>query len=225
MAKAFYMGLDIGQAQDFTAKAIVHLVEPKDPAKTRFRLRYLQRPALGTPYPTIVDDVTKQVRGTTLNEDVDLVVDATGVGRPIVDMFRKRGLSPFAVTITGGDKETQDDWTFRVPKRNLVMQTNLLLQSGRLEFSTQMEHVDVFVKEMQNFKVKVDPLTAHDSYEAARSGEHDDLVLAVALACWRASKMVPNLFRVPKPLPKPEQWEKVYTAKLAKKLQRQRRPA
>jgi hypothetical protein len=30
--------------------------------------------------------------------------------------------------------------------------------------------------------------TAHDSYEAWREGDHDDLVLATALACWRAAK-------------------------------------
>ena len=32
--------------------------------------------------------------------------------------------------------------------------------------------------------VQIDPLTAHDSYGAWREKEHDDLVLAVALACW-----------------------------------------
>jgi hypothetical protein len=37
-----------------------------------------------------------------------------------------------------------------------------------------------------NFRVKIDPLTAHDSYGAWREGQHDDLVLAVALAVWFA---------------------------------------
>jgi hypothetical protein len=35
-----------------------------------------------------------------------------------------------------------------------------------------------------NFKVKVNLATGHDSYEAWRESVHDDLVLAVALACW-----------------------------------------
>ena len=32
--------------------------------------------------------------------------------------------------------------------------------------------------------MKIDPLTAHDSYGARRDGQHDDLVLAVAVAEW-----------------------------------------
>ena len=32
--------------------------------------------------------------------------------------------------------------------------------------------------------MKIDPLTAHDSYGAWREGAHDDMVLAVAIAVW-----------------------------------------
>jgi hypothetical protein len=32
--------------------------------------------------------------------------------------------------------------------------------------------------------VKIDPKTAHDSYEHWRESDHDDLVLATALGCW-----------------------------------------
>jgi hypothetical protein len=40
------------------------------------------------------------------------------------------------------------------------------------------------VKELENSKVNLNPTTAHDSHEAWREGGHDDLVLAVAMACW-----------------------------------------
>ena len=40
-----------------------------------------------------------------------------------------------------------------------------------------------------HFKVKIDPQTAHDSYSAWREADHDDLVLAVALACWLGEKV------------------------------------
>ena len=36
-----------------------------------------------------------------------------------------------------------------------------------------------------NMRIKVS-VAGHDSYAAARASNHDDLVLAVALACWRA---------------------------------------
>jgi hypothetical protein len=45
-----------------------------------------------------------------------LAVDATGVGKPVVDLLRERGLAPMAVTITGGDTVTGDARARRVPK-------------------------------------------------------------------------------------------------------------
>jgi hypothetical protein len=45
---------------------------------------------------------------------------------------------------------------------------------------------DVLINELQNFQVKVNLATGHDSYEAWREEAHDDLVLAVSLACWYA---------------------------------------
>ena len=40
-------------------------------------------------------------------------------------------------------------------------------------------------RELMNMRIKVS-VAGHDSYAAARASNHDDLVLAVALACWRA---------------------------------------
>jgi len=31
--------------------------------------------------------------------------------------------------------------------------------------------------------------TGHDSYEAWREGDHDDIVLSLAVACWSAENM------------------------------------
>ena len=47
------------------------------------------------------------------------------------------------------------------------------------------------MREMAEMPVKV-TLTGHEQYGAWREGQHDDLVLAVALACWGAKKMYPN---------------------------------
>ena len=43
-------------------------------------------------------------------------------------------------------------------------------------------------EELLNFKMKINVATGHDSYEAWREGEHDDLVLAAALAVWAADR-------------------------------------
>ena len=139
----FFIGLDLGQARDFTALAVLEKViplapeprayrthelwqdgqpiaPPRTPLLPEYRGRHLERYPLGTPYPTIIAGVkdrmaTPALRGATL------IVDATGVGRPVVDLFRAARLTPVPVTITGGDTVTRTrDGYWHVPKRDLV---------------------------------------------------------------------------------------------------------
>lgn len=114
-----------------------------------------------------------------------LVADRTGVGRPVVDVLRAAELSP--VTITGGDVVTQDGRDFRVPKRDLVSAVQVLLQSERLKIARALPEASMMTGELLAFKVSIN-LRGHDSYgnDAGqwRENPHNDLVLAVALACW-----------------------------------------
>ncbi len=209
----FFLGLDLGQASDPTALAVLERLDPSGsledepftivrmgqtrldrPARMRppgeikqpsFHGRHLERLRLGTSYPDVADYVLKLLDSPPLKGNTQLVVDATGVGRPVVDMLVQRGLEPVAVTITGGDQVVfERGW--RVPKRDLVGAVQVLLQTERLKFAEKLPAVPALVQELMAFRVKIDPLTAHDSYGAGgwREGAHDDLVLAVAIAAW-----------------------------------------
>jgi hypothetical protein len=59
----------------------------------------------------------------------------------------------------------------------------VLLQTGRLKIARALPEAGVLVKEWLACHVKI-TTTAHDTDGAWRDGAHDDLVLAVALACW-----------------------------------------
>jgi hypothetical protein len=61
---------------------------------------------LGTPYPDIVAHVGRLLR--KLPGYPELVIDCTGVGRPIFEMFVYSGISPIGVVITAGNTETRD---------------------------------------------------------------------------------------------------------------------
>jgi hypothetical protein len=143
MDKPLYiLGVDLGQAQDFTAITVLER-EERDTGKRRNRpdlmnmsvsyswgipqtksvpvpsgavtenhyaARHLERLPISSPYPAQVarvkalHDQLKAQEGTAPL----LVVDQTGVGRPVVDMLRAAELKPVAVTITGGDAVTRD---------------------------------------------------------------------------------------------------------------------
>lgn len=210
-----YVGLDLGQMKDYTALAVLEVGNPPPGTEhPAYNLRHLERIALHTSYPEIVERVkalmdnpalvTFTPRPTPARHDPvaiadwhrcphyekrpDLVVDATGVGVAVRDMLRDAGLHFTPVSITGGDTATYDAGTWRVPKRDLVAAVQVLLQSSRLKFAAGMQHVDTLTRELLNFQVKINPQTAHDSYGAWREGTHDDLVLAVALAAWKAER-------------------------------------
>ena len=47
-----------------------------------------------------------------------------------------------------------------------------------------MKAAEVLVRELSTFRAKVNIATGNESFEAWRSRDHDDMVLAVALAAW-----------------------------------------
>jgi hypothetical protein len=121
----YFVGLDLGQSMDFTAIAVLERVELTGEwdavafahRKTAaLRLRYLERVALGTPYPEVVERVRQVVRSPELEGRCQLMVDATGVGRPVTDMLQRAGLGCrlWPVLITSGQTERSSEgleWT------------------------------------------------------------------------------------------------------------------
>jgi hypothetical protein len=162
------------------------------PPQPPLYLRHLERYDLGTPYPNVIEHVSRLRTRHPIRAHQDhtrLLIDATGVGRPVVDSFRAQGVHPISVLIHGGERVSQEnagpqDLILRVPKRDLVAAVQTLLQNGRLRIAAGLTLADVLRKELLNFRVKVDLKTAHDSYSHWREADHDDLVLAVACAAW-----------------------------------------
>ena len=188
------VGLDLGQKGDYTAIAVVEqwtqAIGDVDAAtfeartKTWLDVRHLERLPLGTSYPDIVERVCGLVRAPQLKGKCLLIVDATGVGAPVVDLLRRAPLecTMIPVTITGGDRPSNGPEGWRVPKRDLVTGLQVVLERGELRMPDSLQTARTLVKELMSMQVKISD-TGHDAY-GARSGQHDDLVLALGLACW-----------------------------------------
>ncbi len=169
----FVIGADIGQARDPTALAVIETVAD------RVQVRHLERLPLGTLYPQVVSRIAAVVGSLP---GADLVVDATGVGRPIVDQLRAAGLDPIAVTITAGKEATFKDGFWRVPKPELVRSLVAAFEDDRLRIASGLRYAAALVGELQAFQRQVTG-AGRDAY-GAKAKAHDDLVVAVALAMW-----------------------------------------
>jgi hypothetical protein len=144
---------------------------------------------LGTAYTTIVAAVAQLASAAPLHGS-PMVVDQTGVGRALVDMLRGGQTSSWIipVTITGGQvMHVAEDGSRHVPKKELVTCLQLLLQNRRLHIARSLREAKVLVRELQQFQVKI-TAAANETFGVWREGTHDDLVLAVALACWWAER-------------------------------------
>jgi hypothetical protein len=75
-----------------------------------------------------------------------------------------------------------------VPKKVLVSTLQVLLQARRIKAARALPDAALLVKEVQNFKVKVTD-SGKETFEAWREGDHDDLVMAVALAARAGERM------------------------------------
>jgi hypothetical protein len=226
----YYVGLDLGQARDYTAISVVEepvWVDPSwvnrwapewnqapepsgwvSPARMRpadlqyatdravergrppnppLFVRHLERFELGTRYPDVVDRVGELAAKPPIKHcRAIMLVDKTGVGASVLDSFDHAGVGANAITIHGGSEVTRDPQRagFRVPKKDLVSAVQVLLQSGRLKIAEALPEAATLKAELLNFRAKINPETAHASFEHWREGDHDDLVLATAMACW-----------------------------------------
>ncbi|MDI7277773.1 MAG: hypothetical protein QME94_17475, partial [Anaerolineae bacterium] len=107
------IGADIGQQHDPTAVCVAEVtkssvqrgwavpkgeqvVEPREilpvtRTETSYTIRYLERLPLGTPYPQVAERLAVITANIMAMRPTRLLlrVDATGVGRPVVDLLRQ----------------------------------------------------------------------------------------------------------------------------------------
>lgn len=176
----YIVGLDFGQARDYSALAVLQV--DLDGGEPPFRLLHLHRYPNGTFYSEIIDHVYALMRTAPLHPTCLLVPDQTGVGQGIVEELRRKhvaNLSP--IVITSGRQFAFNGTGFNVPKVDLVTALQLVFENRQIAIAGDIPHARDLRRELMNFRHVLGPGGAS---AAAASGEHDDLVMALAMALW-----------------------------------------
>lgn len=205
------VGVDLGKTADPTAIVVCEyvpvLVAPDgtwwedtgnpDPNKawittqpdTLYRVRAIQRQKLGTSYPVIargVNALCGRIRTANPTAQLHVLVDQTGVGRPVVDMMREYlagGVYLTGVNFTGTawcDSAPLHRLSCSMGKAFMVVRLQTTLQK-RLLHLPKGEMIADIIHEFGAFEVKT-ASNGHDTYGAFKTGEHDDLVVAMGLS-------------------------------------------
>ena len=209
---SFVIGVELGQVSDVTAIAVVQSLtlpflrteeirerrwvslrpvyqgpdgkEVREHPPVNFALRHLERFPVGSSYVEIRDRVVALARGLL---GPAVVLDATGVGTAAVSLFRSGSLYVTTVTLVAGDQAAQDGSSYRVPKKDIVSVTQVLLQTGRLKIARALPHAELLARELVNFRSRVRAQTTESQLDW-REGVNDDLVLALGIASWQAER-------------------------------------
>jgi hypothetical protein len=196
----WFCGVDIGQSTDPTAISVLrYTLTPlntwtpiertrlrRQDRVERFDVLHLERVKLGMSYPAQAGYVGRLLQRPPLNDGCQLVIDDTGVGRAVGDIFVDAGLRPKRITITAGLEPSQHGAnTYHVPKAVLISTLEAHMHSGELRIAPDATDSEALKDELKDFQRKVS--AAGRTTWDARVGKHDDLILSVAIALWMAS--------------------------------------
>jgi hypothetical protein len=165
-----------------------------DRQRGQLDIRVAQRLPLGMTFDRQLDrlqaiiDRLGSVHGQPeLDGGVKVAIDATGLGRPVLELAqRKLRQWPTGVIITGGSTASVTGSLWRVPKEDLVGATSVALQNRRLHAARQLPDLVTLLDELKAFSYEA--TTAGTSYgNDARAG-HDDMVVALMLAAYLSER-------------------------------------
>lgn len=198
----YLIGLDLGRDRDHSAFAVFGLVEEdfgnfdharycqhRRPVLT---LGALKRIPLGTEYVEVVRKLRQLVNALRAQcgygqrpPRIHIVLDAAGPGQVVTELIRaeKMGVNIVPVLITAGHEVGSNSRRTTVPRRDLVAHLRYLLETEIIRVHRDVYHANA----LENEVAAVRP----------RSGqtEHDDLVIAAALAAWYAARVRPDLIK------------------------------
>jgi hypothetical protein len=209
------IGVDLGQFSAYSAACVLRRTPLHSPAGQpertstgatlcRFDVLALKRYAHGTAYTDVVAHVVDQAQRRELwsgqpPRPPRICVDATGVGAPVMEMFRT-ALRPhplvecWGVTITAGRSITQPGpMAICAAKQEIAGCIRSVLESSRLRVPVELEFASALKRELGDFTIKVTQ-AGNEIFEAG-AGRYDDLVMCVAIpifvATWLDSRQVP----------------------------------
>ncbi len=206
------IGVDLAQSRDRTALVALETFKPElevsveqfnqmntvnralrgrvrmPRSQLHHQISHIQRFPPGISYPEQVTALLRAADALSTEEQARLVIDATGVGRPVVDMVRQACDYPVtAVTITGGSEVVKSGRNAAVPKTDLVGCVEVVLSTRRLHCEPGLPHSADLDHELRSFGYEMSP-TGRPKY--AGKGAHDDLVTALSLALWGSERGV-----------------------------------
>jgi hypothetical protein len=195
----FALGLDLGQARDYSALSIVQRTIKADPQRSGavvpdelkfappvYHLLHLQRWPLHSSYVEVCRDVKDLLHEVFPGNEKKpyVVIDYVGPGRVVLDMFKENGILPIGIHTSGaGDTIKSIAGGYSAPKRDLVGVLTAAFQKGDIKIPPDLPNLKILLSELSTFKIKLTK-SGSDTFEHEKASQHDDTVMSLALAVY-----------------------------------------
>jgi hypothetical protein len=180
----FDIGIDLAQARDRTVVTMAKKIWRK--GIRYYRVGHFEIMPQNMPFEHQCNVISNMIsRLQDSGGFVDTVtIDYTGIGRPVWEMLRRRKIPNLkGVLITGGEpgSGTQKGDIYHVPKIDLITGLQSLADPRlrRLIVHPDVPHAQDFENELRNYTVQY--TETGRMMMNAKSGGHDDIVIATAL--------------------------------------------
>jgi hypothetical protein len=192
MLSRLILGLDLGRRRNPSALVVLDqttlFTGRRDPATLEretvscLAVRHAQQIALGTPYHDIPGRIQRLLQTPNLPPAEALVLDATGVGAAVLEIFERAALRlplvPILIT-SGHDVHSISGGGFSVPRHHLLDHLAVLFEAGGIKLASDLPLFTELSEEIN----RLHPDTRQDP---------DDLAFALALAAWYAARHQPR---------------------------------
>jgi hypothetical protein len=187
----FLVGLSVGQGAQPTGVAVLEQRKPRSGPAT-YACRHLRRWLFpGTAYPVLVAHL-KAILGAPRLGDPALIFEAGSSTNAVLAILRENRLpvKTHAVEIRSSATDDKSNGSWKVAKATVIETTRKVIQGKRLIFDDRMPQAvmattppaQTIYHALETYPYN-EASMANEAF-ACRDGEYDDLVLAVALACW-----------------------------------------
>jgi hypothetical protein len=193
----YILALDPAQLRDWSALAAVDMQYAQakiingaaTPARFEYSLVAMNRKQ-GLPYDQIVEWVVRTLKNPAFNKQSppQFVLDATGVGVAVNDMFRVKHVRAMAVTITPGNGLNREGFIIHLGKARLIGKFLGAFDAGKVHVNPNMPIWPLVEREMLSFRAEMSA-QGRVKMEAER-GENDDMLFALALCVWYGEEIL-----------------------------------
>jgi len=181
------VGVDVGQVNDPAAIVAAVMEERRDvdgKVHSHYAVKHMARLPLGTSYIGIVERCHAiEDKLSKTYQKRKFLVDCTGSGRVIVDLYRERNMAIRPVTITfSGRSHVKDGW-LHLTKGEMAANLSALFDTKRVHLPARSRYANVIRDELRTYKIKVSQ-AGNAQFGAFSYGEHDDLITALGFVCY-----------------------------------------